>query len=160
MIPAGKYLARPIHQKSTSGDLMAMFGHSAKKGTPQVTVAFEILDGEHKDETVYWTGYFTDGALKNTMKALRAIGFVGDDLDTFNDQDPLTLKNVELDVQDEPAQNGKTYTRVAWVNRPRASMGRDDLRTFAAEMKDKIAQYTDEAAPADDSFPPGDDVLF
>ncbi len=154
MIPEGKYLAHAITQSTSNGDLLAVFGRSSKKGTPQVTIAFELGEGtEHAGETVYWTGYFSDKALANTMRALRNCGFVGDDLDTFNDQDALSMKPVEIEIQHEDGNNGKTYVKVAWVNRPRASMGKDELRSFAAEMKEKLAQFTDsdgDQAPLDE----------
>ncbi len=162
LIPEGKYIARPITQSTAQGELLAVFGKSSKKGTPQVTVAFKLGEGtDHVGDTVYWTGYFTDGALKNTMRALRNCGFVGDDLDTFNDQDPLTtMRSVELDISHEEGQNGKVYSRVQWVNRPRASMDRAEMRSFAAEMKEKLAQFTDDSAPPEPLDDEDDRIAF
>lgn len=158
MLTPGRWLAIPVQQEGTDGSaLNIVFATSEKKGTLGGTVKFEITSGPAKGETAYWTGWMSDGALKNTIKGLRAIGFVGDDIDAFNDQDPLSLREVELTVENEE-YNGKPRPKVQWVNRPRRSMAREDVRAAAAGIKAKLAQFVE---PDDTIGPdPTDDVAF
>lgn len=158
LVPEGKWLAIPIQQDGHDGaPLNIIFATSEKKGTLGGTVKFELTSGPTKGETVYWTGWLSDGALKNTMKGLRAIGFVGDDIDAFNDQDPLSLREVELDFQHEEFK-GKVTSKVQWVNKPRRFMAREDVRAAAADIKAKLAQFVE---PDDTVGPdPSDELSF
>src|SRR6185295_5235482 len=88
MLPADTYSAVVVPVQSDSGPLVAQFGFSKEKKTPQVVVTFEVLSGPYAGDRIAWFGYFTDNTEKRTMESLRICGFVGDDLDKFNDQNP------------------------------------------------------------------------
>ena len=107
------------------------------------------------------------------MKALRAVGFQGDDLSAIFDQ---TLNNKVQIVVDHDTYDGKTRAKVQWVNVPGAGgfsfakpMKRDEMRRFGAEMK-SIAKATPAiqgekvngvgAMPPTDSSPADDDIAF
>jgi len=158
LLTEGRWLATPVQQPGSGGDMLnILFDKSANKGTLGGTVKFEFTDGPNKGQAAYWTGWMSDGALANTVKAWRAIGFVGDDIDAFNDQDPLTLREVELTVENEEYK-GKPQSKVQWVNKPRRFMARDEIRAAAADVKARLAQFIE---PDDTLGPdPVDDLSF
>ncbi len=110
-----------------------------KDSKPQIAVQFDILEGngEPTGSTITWFGYFTDKSRDITFKALRACGWVGDDIDA---PDGFGSQDVEI-VVEEDTYEGKTQLKVRWVNKPGAGialqkpMNADERKRFAAEMK-------------------------
>lgn len=143
MLRPGSYPAVVLPVNTDFGELACQFGKSKTKGTPQVVVTFEILRGPDAGQTISWFGYFTDNveATERTLKALRACGFTGDDMDKFWEQRPNN--EVEIVVIHEDYE-GKTRAKVAWVNArgggvKLADPMRDaDLRKFSAQFKSKL----------------------
>jgi hypothetical protein len=144
LVPEGRYIAIGSPVEIEGARVWAQFGKSPEKGTPQVVVAVEILEGEESGRVLTWFGYFTDKTADRTLEALRFLGFKGEDLTTLPSQ-PLDQK-VEIIVRHED-YNGKTQARIAWINRPGGGgfkldkpMPANDLRMFAASLKGRLAK--------------------
>lgn len=155
-LPEGDYPGKIVPQIGADGsELMIKFGRSQQKGTPQADVMLEVTSGPHIGEQIKWTGYLSGGAVDNCLKALRRMGFEGDDLDRFNDQQPTA--EFTFAVADEEYK-GKFYTKVKWINTSAPVFTAADLALLSAEVKPKLAQFTvDEASVLPD---PDDDVAF
>lgn len=52
----------------------------AATGTPQIGVDLVVTQGENAGERIAWYGYFTAGAQEFAFRALRDLGWEGDDL--------------------------------------------------------------------------------
>lgn len=149
MIPEGRWRAVPRTMNTTSGDEVAcQFGESPEKHTPYIAVVFEIVEeGEAAGGRITWYGYFSQNqeATDRTIKALRAIGFTGDELKDMPEQRPAN--EVELVVRhSENPKSGKVYAEVAFVNalggggiNPDNQMTPEAVRLFSARMKSRLA---------------------
>ncbi len=138
----------------------------AGTGTHQIAIEFEFLD-EQGGITYY--GPLTDAAFPYTMKAIRAAGFVGDDLADLTSLCDGSAPDVTLVIGPE-TYNGKTTLKVKFIN----SMGGlalkdalqgEDLKAFARRMKGPIVAFdrsTDAPRPAPrrqpTAPPPSDDI--
>lgn len=114
----------------------AMLGYSKNKGTPQITVPLEILDGDGGE--ISWTSYFTPGSQEYTIKAMRTLGFRGDDV---NDLSSIGGKAVSIVVEDEEYE-GNVYQRVKFIDEiggysipEEQRMGDAERKKFAAQMR-------------------------
>jgi hypothetical protein len=125
----------------------AQLGYT-KTGKEQVAVQFELENGSR----ITWYGYFTDKTKKTTFAALRACGWVGDDL---SDLSGLVSNEVEVVIEEEDDQNGKPRMRVRWVNSPGGGsialakpMGEAQAAAFAKKMRGSVLAH-DQAEPRD-----------
>jgi hypothetical protein len=113
---------------------------TTEKGNPQIAVTFVITTAGADLEEITWYGYFTDKTEERTIQSLRYCGWQGDD---FTNLDGMNENEVELVIEDEDYQ-GKTYTKVKWVNRPggsaalKAPLAGNALQEFAARMRSKV----------------------
>lgn len=114
----------------------------SSKGTPQVILSFQNQAGEHIDAYLY----LSDKALERTEKALRACGWVGDDISELM-RDGVDLKEVEIVVEDEE-YDGKVRTKVKWINPIRKEMDADKAKAIALALRKKFK------GPADDDGVP------
>lgn len=126
------------------------FGRT-QNGKEYVGVMFEVTAGEHAGKVFSWRGFFTENTLDRTLESLRHCGW---DSDSIVELDNLGANEVEL-VLGEEEYEGKTYTRVQWVNRPsRLAIGEPlagaELQAFAAKLRGKCiaSKQTYKAAPA------------
>lgn len=130
MLAAGTYKAHPVK---------AWLGESTNKGTPFVGVMFTLESGEQ----IAWQGWLTDGAMKSTMRAVRACGFVGDDLSDLSSIEGAQ-KTVYLVVEHEEDDKGTLRPRVRWVNETEggpmmsAALTGSKAKEIAARMKAAI----------------------
>ncbi len=124
MISEGKHKAQV---RDISWDLTS-------KGTEQLSVLFEVVEGPNAREVITWYGYFTDGTAKRTIESLRAAGWTGDDLAALTVADlPVT---VQLVVEHEEDERGAKRARVRWVNSlNRNPMPAQKLAALAGRMK-------------------------
>lgn len=109
-------------------------------GKEQIAVEFELLDPDYSGQHITWYGYFSDGALEFTVKALRTMGWQGDDLLHLIG---LDANEVVLVIENEEYQ-GKTYAKVKWVNAIgglalKTPMTPAKQQSFAAQMRQRIA---------------------
>lgn len=90
----------------------------ASTGSEQVAVAFEIIEeGDGLGSRITWYGYFTEKALEQTVRGLRAAGWKGTDVGELASFETAGLTNeVVLVVEQEPDQQGVMRARVRWVN--------------------------------------------
>lgn len=157
LLPAGKYRARAMLTDTEHGATYAQFG-AASTGTKQVLVNFQIAKGNYEGVSLAWRGYFTEKTAERTIKSLRCCGFKGDDLSTLPTQ--VLNQEVEIVVDHEVStQNGNTYPKIQWVNpvggmgmKVSSPMGNDDLKRFAAEMKQLTSKVSEVDGPK-----PGDE---
>lgn len=160
MINPGTYVA-----KAESYD----FGVS-DKNTEFVTVTFRIEEGENIGERINWNGYFTEKTTQRTLESLRYCGWSGDNV---ADLSGIEKNLVQIVVKNEEYQ-GKTYTKIEWVNRLggmsiKNRMDETARKAFAAKMKGaamSVSKDLAKAAPkAETERPsatrePGDDFPF
>lgn len=78
------------------------------KGDPQATITFSAEGGG----SITWYGSFSEKATPHTVKALLVCGLKGQ-----NPAGPLEIgKEVSIVVEDDVSQDGKTRSKVRWVN--------------------------------------------
>lgn len=127
-------------------------------GKEQVAALFKITEeGEFKGAQLTYYGYFTDGTIENTHKALRAMGWKGTELTELLDFKKAipNPEECELVIQPEPQTdsagapvlddegNQVIRARVRWVN-PAGRIGiktaltPDKAALFAQRMKGKL----------------------
>lgn len=128
-IGAGTYTARALPH---TAELIESEG----KGTPGVKIVMQLEGGG----SLTWTGWLTGGATEITVKALRAMGWQGDDL-----SDLSTVGSVDCElVVEEEEYNGKWYPKIKFVNVPGggakfgAPMDAAKKRAFAARMRGEV----------------------
>jgi hypothetical protein len=160
----GKYKAVPI-----DGGL-----GETSTGKEEVAVSFELLAEELKGERITWYGYFTDGTVDSTIKALRACGWKGTNAVELLDWKKAVSAPTEVELVIEPEaqqKDGKPVVdaqgnvvmraRVRWVN----PVGRNGLReplavdkaaAFADRMRAKLVAFDQSAATpkANGAVPP------
>lgn len=100
MIEIGRYEARAVDWK---------LGISSQ-GTEQIAALFQLDDGR----TVAWYGYFSELTAEKTIEQMEIMGWDG--VDISNPQG-LDANKVQIVVEHEEGQDGKTRARVRWVNR-------------------------------------------
>jgi hypothetical protein len=115
-------------------------------GKEQVAVSLEVLDSvTDASEQMAWYGYFTDAAAEYTIKALRTMGWTGDDL-----ADLSSIKGAEVAVVVEHEEyEGKTRAKVRWINPVgsgsgailKEQMSEAEAKSFAAKMKGRIRAF-------------------
>lgn len=135
--------------------IRATLGES-KTGKEFVAVDFELDDGAATQ--IQWRGFFTEKTADRTFESLRACGWKGDDLGdiTFPDGNA-----VHLVIEDEEYE-GKTHSRVQWVNAIRGPSVKGEMdanarKAFAAKMRGAIIAFdkkNPDAAPKGGDAPP------
>lgn len=111
-------------------------------GKEHVAVLFDYVDSNGEAGAITWYGYFSDKTWERTLDSLRYMGWTGDDLGNL---DGLDTHEVELVLEEETYQ-GKTRTKVQWVNRPQALALKNPMdagarASFAARMRGRVAQH-------------------
>lgn len=144
MIAAGKYRAKAECWGLTP----------ANNGNMQMQIEFKLLDETDAagkpipdaERLQNWWGSLAEGRAEEiTVEALRACGWVGDDVSAI-----ATLpSDVELVIE---LEEGKRYPRVRWVN-PLAARGikhadKDVGKSFAAKLKQRLADVEARAKAA------------
>lgn len=121
---------------------------TTKSGKDQVSISLAVIDGDNEEYHTYY-GYFSDGALSITLKALRTCGWKGTNL---LEVEKLGGQIVQV-VLDNETWEGKTRLKVKWINDgsgPVVQGRMDDAqkRAFADRMAGKIlAAGGDEKTP-------------
>lgn len=121
----------------------------SKEGNPQIAVTFSLIDDPASKIT--WFGSFkSEASTEIALKALRAMGWTGNDLSVFefgNDM-PHEMAGVAVEIVVETEDyEGKSRTKVKWVNAPgggvavKNPMSAPAVKSFAARMKAAIAAF-------------------
>lgn len=95
-IPPGTYQMR-----ATDADLGYTAGSENEPAKPQVAVLLEFVDGPFAGQSLTWYGFFTEKTKAGTIRALRTIGWTGNDLSdlsTARGEAPCVVQN-ETDLQ-------------------------------------------------------------
>lgn len=129
LLPVGQYTARPVGWMLTE----------TKSGAEQYAVELELQDGSGQRLT-WFGGFSSDKATEITVKALRTLGWQGDDLDNVQ-------LNAEADVRivvEHDEYQGRPQVRVRWINplgglTTRAPLDAGRRKGFAERMKGAIA---------------------
>lgn len=97
---------------------------STKAGNPQVEVLFEFSSGSEHHQIRYW-GQLSEKALPYTLKNLVTMGYLGTTNEDFSkladgvESGIMDLSTeVELVLESEPNDQGKSYLKVKWINAP------------------------------------------
>ena len=122
----GKYVVKLAEWK---------LGYSPNKGTEQIGLVLEVVSGECKGEKIVAYKYFSDGAFPWTIKALSALGWDGEDFDTFKG---LGTTTAEAEIETE-TQEGKRRLKVSWINPIGVAMSEEmsthKRKSFAERMR-------------------------
>ena len=101
MITPGTYKAAVLNHAITE----------TREGKPQATVTFSF-ESNGEAHTITYFGSFSERAAPHTIKALLNCGLQGN-----NPAGPLQIgKEVQIVVEEEIGQDGKTRAKVRWVN--------------------------------------------
>lgn len=141
--------------------ISADFGRTAKS-SEQVAVLLEFLDGPNQSQRITWYGYFTEKTADRTLESLMIAGWDGDDL-----YELVGLGTTDFEaVVEEDTYEGKTRTKVQWINRMygntpamKQKLNDGEKRAFAERMKGRALalKQNQPAPPAADA---GDDLPF
>lgn len=122
---------------------------------PNVNIKLLITKGPHAGEARYYRGYLTEASAEHTLKALKALGWVGPELDNKEGFGTILAVAVE-DEENWVRDDGTTSTsrRIKWINEYRAramkaknEAPKDFLKQFKALAKSIPAPVTRIAAP-------------
>jgi len=126
----GTYLARAIE-----GVLCR-----TSTGKENVAVQLEILEGPHVGKRFVWNGYLSEAAKLRTFDSLFFMGWDGKPTAQLNG---ITANEVEASLEQDTYE-GKTTTKVAWVNKPglsvRFPMNDQEASTLFASMAADIRE--------------------
>lgn len=117
-------------------------------GKEQIAIQFEVLTPDAGMRHITWYGYFTDTTMERTIQSMRYCGWQGSDLTDLSGMD---ANEVEIVVDDE-VYEGKTRTKVKWINRGgglalKAPMDANKRKAFAASMRANIRAIDAGATP-------------
>lgn len=145
MISAGTFKARGVEAALDR----------AGTGTEQIGVMLSITEGEHAGESITWYGFFTEATAERTIKALRLLGWQGDDL---TDLTGIDVNEVSIVIEHEEDNKGKVHARVKWINGPgslamKETLDPKDARSLSARMKGMAIASRQGAKPANGTAP-------
>lgn len=118
-------------------------------------IQFEFMGNDEKLHRNTWRGSFNGGALEITLKTLILCGLVGNDpaiiADGISSGALNTKKEYLLTLKNEIGSDGKTYTKISWVNdigvqnsnlisRANATIKLGDLRAHLASLRKDLNQ--------------------
>lgn len=111
-------------------------------GKEQIAVMFQLTQGPHEGKHITWFGFFTDSTVERTLESLRHCGW---DSDSLAELDHLDANEVELVIDDETYE-GKTRSKVKWVNRVsklalKEQMSPAQVQAFAAKLRGKTVAH-------------------
>ena len=123
-----------------------------QKGDPQVTILFEYNEGDSlsgSSHQITWWGHTSEKAMPYTLKSLYTLGYQGKTMQDFLkladgvEGGALDLaKEVELVLDQETKETGKTFWKVAFINDPdkprggafKGSMAKDKIKVKLGAM--------------------------
>jgi hypothetical protein len=152
LLPKGTYAARATE---------AGLGKTSK-GSEQVAVQFEIVDGEYAGRRLTWYGYFTDKTVDRTLESLEHCGWDGK---SIQDLAGITRNEVAIVVDHEPDDKGNIRARIRCVNSQGglAMKERLDLGAMVAleqRLKGKILAREQDRRNRGDAGQGDDDLNF
>jgi hypothetical protein len=111
----------------------------SSQGNPQVVLLFQV---EGTTDRIRWYGHLTEKAKNRTYDTLELCGFRGTSLDDFCGGvasriiHPIDMKTPFSIVVENEQYQGKTYTKVKWINRigGSAHLGKADFNKIKAKL--------------------------
>lgn len=149
MIQPGRYKAKAIEWK------LGM----TSTGKEQIGVLFQLEDGS----AITWYGYFTENTTERTLESLEYMGWDGNDI---TNPQGLDTNEVQLVVEHETGDDGKTYAKVRWVNRIGGGLAMKEeltggaLMSFKQRMQGAILARKQQKNNGSSSKPKSDDIPF
>ncbi len=122
--------------------IAAKLGYAGTKNE-QIGARLRIIDGPLKGKTMLWYGSFSENAQEFTIKAMRAMGFTGNDPSDLSSMINNDVQAIAVVQHDE--YQGKKRAKVAWINgadvQMKDEMNQDELKAFAHRMRGVFARY-------------------
>lgn len=149
-LPIGNYIA--VARSAVEGAL------DNQNQTPFVEIAFEVIEGEKKGETMSQRFFLTDAAIKYTTQNLQNCGCP----EPWKSYDGLGTKKVEIVVQKQKPKPGETeskYHEIRYVNdldrapKPAKPVAQDRLAAIREKMKLAAAAEAPKPAAAGGKVP-------
>lgn len=150
ILPEGTYTGCSI--PFPSGEQI-IYGESSNKGTPYARVNLGITDGDKSGKSIYHDLYMTEKTIEKTVRALRALGFVGESFEDFIGQKPSA--EVEFEIVHEE-YNNRVRAKVSRIGKPQKRLSSDELEA----LTDKFSGLLTGTTPPDESGNPADDLTF
>ncbi len=143
--------------KYTAKAISYDWGTSKNKGTPFVSVVFEVSEADTKAPGAQfnWEGYFTEATTDRTFKSLRYCGC------TFPGNDATNLEGLTRNAVKITVEETDFGPRVAWVDpvgnvNDENRMAGGSLKAFASQMKGALlASAKGATAPRAPAAPTG-----
>lgn len=111
-------------------------GYTQSEGA-QVAVLLAFEDGDHAGEAVTWYGHFSEKTKQHTIRALRTLGWQGDDLSDLSTVTGRALCTVQVE---RGQKDGILRPRVRFVGGGSVALSNrmtdDQKRAFALSMKE------------------------
>ena len=144
LIPEGTWRARGV---------TAELGYTSQDNE-QIGVELEFMPDQHDDvdgRRTTWYASFSEKAEAHTLKALRVLGWSGDDL---SDLTGIDANEVDAVVIHEEDLEGAIRSRVRFINplgsggvAMKVKMSEDQARAFAERMKGRVLAMAKAAPP-------------
>ncbi len=134
LLPEGDYPVKAVkHRMGFSGN-----------ENEQIGILLNVTDGEYKGRRLLYYGTFTDAGMEFTIKAMRALGMQGDDIE--RDAHTMYTSNAQaVAVVQHETYQGKTRAKVKWINGAdvvmKHEMNPNELSAFSKRMKANFARY-------------------
>lgn len=129
LLPEGRYTGKGMDW---------ILGESST-GKIQVAVLIHLPEVQRE---MAWYGFFTEETIESTHKALRALGWTGDD---YSDLTGIDRNEVSCVIGIENDQEGKPRNRIRWINPPltagmlvKKQLNDAEKKAFGAKMKGKL----------------------
>lgn len=130
------------NMRAVDAELGFTQGTESEPAKPQVAVLLEFVDGPYRGTSITWYGFFTEKTRQSTLRALRTLGWQGDDvsdLSTVRGEAPCTVQ-VEADL------TGVPRPRIRFIGggviAMKNTMTDEQKKAFAASMKAFAAGVT------------------
>lgn len=136
LINPGVYLMRAIDAElGYTNAKEATEGAADNAPKPQVAILFEFVEGPYKGTSLTWYGFFTEKTKAATFRALRLVGWQGDDLSDLS----TARGEAPCVVQNEQDLDGVWRARIRFVGSGQLAMKNvmndEQKKAFAASMK-------------------------
>lgn len=83
------------------------------KDKEQIGLQLQIVEGDHAGKLITYYGFFTDKTEEHSLKAMRALGWVGNDIQKM---ESMYTKEAMAVVEHETDDDGQLRARVRWIN--------------------------------------------
>ena len=121
--------------RATDAELGYTQGNDTEPPAPQVGVLLEFVEGPYKGTSITWYGFFTEKTKAATVRALRTLGWVSNDLTDLS----AVRGEAPCTIQVEPDLQGVPRARVRFIGggviAMKTVMNEEQKKAFAASMQ-------------------------